>query len=94
MTPTTAHLALPFFDAVHRELGPRLADWTGRQQIDERDDRQACREWVRRLGDASWLRYCVPAGVDGALGGALARLDSRASGWPAPTWARARCCRA
>ena len=74
MKPTTAHLALPFFDDVHRALGPRLADWIGRQQVDESDDRQACREWVRRLGDAGWLRYCVPAGV----GGALDKLDSRA----------------
>ncbi|MCJ7798418.1 MAG: acyl-CoA dehydrogenase family protein [Polaromonas sp.] len=75
MKPTTAHLSLPFFDDVHRELGLRLADWVGRQQI---DDRQACREWVRRLGDAGWLRYCVPRGLDGVLGGALDRLDSRA----------------
>ena len=74
MRPTTAHLALPFFDDVHRALGPRLADWIGRQQVDESDDRQACRDWVRRLGDAGWLRYCVPAGV----GGALDKLDSRA----------------
>ena len=78
MKPTTAHLALPFFDAVHRELGPRLADWIADQQIDETDDRQACREWVSLLGEQGWLRYCVPAGSDGALGGALARLDSRA----------------
>jgi acyl-CoA dehydrogenase len=78
MKPTTAHLSLPFFDDVHRELGPRLADWMAEQQVDETDDRQACREWVRRLGDAGWLRYCVPAGADGALGGALDRLDSRA----------------
>jgi len=78
MKPTTSHLALPFFDDVHRELGPRLAGWIGRQQIDERDDRQACREWVRQLGDAGWLRYCVPRGANGALGGALDRLDSRA----------------
>jgi len=42
--------------------------------VDESDDRQACREWVRRLGAAGWLRYCVPA----AFGGALAQLDSRA----------------
>lgn len=77
-TPTTTHLALPFFDAVHRDLGQRLAAWMPTQQVDERDDRQACREWVRRLGDSQWLRYCVPAGEDGALGGALATLDSRA----------------
>ena len=78
MTPITAHLALPFFEDVHRELGGRLAGWIPDQQVDESDDRPACREWVRRLGDAGWLRYCVPAGADGALGGALATLDSRA----------------
>ena len=38
------------------------------------DDRAACRDWVRRLGDGGWLRYCVPA----AHGGALPELDSRA----------------
>ncbi|MDH6186497.1 acyl-CoA dehydrogenase family protein [Polaromonas sp. CG_23.6] len=78
MTPTTTHLALPFFDDVHRELGARLADWIPGQQVDEHDDRRACREWVQRLGDAGWLRYCVPAGADGAWGGALPALDSRA----------------
>ena len=78
MSPSTAHLALPFFDDVHRALGPRLADWMGGQHVDESDDRQACREWVARLGDNGWLRYCVPAGPGGALGGALDTLDSRA----------------
>lgn len=78
MKPSTAHLALPFFDDVHRELGQRLADWIPDQHIDESDDRKACKEWVKLLGDKGWLRYCVPAGPEGALGGALARLDSRA----------------
>ena len=78
MKPLTNHLALPFFDDVHRALGPRLADWMGGQEVDESNDRQACREWVKRLGSAGWLRYCVPAGSDGALGGALPTLDSRA----------------
>ena len=68
------HLALPFFDDAHRELARELVPWAAAQQVDERDDRAACREWVRRLGDAGWLRYCVPA----AFGGALERLDSRA----------------
>ena len=77
-TPPTTHLALPFFDAVHRDLVERLAAWMAVQQVDESDDRKACREWVRRLGDSQWLRYCVPAGDQGALGGALATLDSRA----------------
>jgi len=78
MKPTTAHLALPFFDGVHRELGQRLADWIPLQHVDEGDDRRACREWVKLLGAHQWLRYCVPAGKDGALGGALEKLDSRA----------------
>ena len=78
MKPTTDHLALPFFDVVHRDLGARLACWIPDQHIDESDDRRACREWVKLLGGQGWLRYCVPAGVDGALGGALNRLDSRA----------------
>ncbi|RYF39077.1 MAG: acyl-CoA dehydrogenase, partial [Comamonadaceae bacterium] len=74
MQADTRHLALPFFDDAHRELAPRLADWAGAQQVDERDDRAACKTWVQRLGDAGWLRYCVPA----SAGGALERLDSRA----------------
>lgn len=78
MKSSTAHLALPFFDEVHRELGRRLADWALQQQVDESDDRKACKEWVALLGEQGWLRYCVPAGKDGALGGALERLDSRA----------------
>ncbi len=78
MKASTAHLGLPFFDDVHRTLGQQLADWVPAQQVDESDDRSACRQWVQRLGDAGWLRYCVPAGNGGALGGALEKLDSRA----------------
>ena len=78
MTPPITHLSLPFFDDVHRDLGVRLAPWISDQEIDESDDRRACQEWVRRLGDAGWLRYCVPSGADSTLGGALSRLDSRA----------------
>jgi acyl-CoA dehydrogenase len=74
MQADTRHLALPFFDPAHRELGQRLAPWALAQQVDESDDRRACKEWVRRLGDGGWLRYCVPA----SSGGALEKLDSRA----------------
>lgn len=70
----TAHLNLPFFDAPHHALAKELRDWVPQQQVDERDDRSACQEWVRLLGDAGWLRYCVPA----QFGGALVQLDSRA----------------
>ena len=72
--PSTAHLALPFFDDAHRALARDLLPWAAAQSVDERDDRAACRDWVERLGQGGWLRYCVPA----ASGGALERLDSRA----------------
>ncbi len=72
--PALNHLELPFFNAGHQTLGRELAAWVAQQQVDERDDRAACREWVRRLGEAGWLRYCVPA----EFGGALPELDSRA----------------
>ena len=74
MTAPRAQFALPFFDAAHRDLASRLVQWAPQQQVDESDDRAACRQWVRRLGDAGWLRYCVPK----AFGGALEKLDSRA----------------
>ena len=69
---------LPFFDAIHADLARGLAEWTPQQQVDESDDRRACKEWVKRLGQGGWLRYCVPAGDGGVLGGALPQLDSRA----------------
>ena len=70
----TGHLGLPFFDAAHRQLADGLRDWTPAQAVDEADDRAACSDWVRRLGDGGWLRYCVAA----EHGGALPALDSRA----------------
>jgi acyl-CoA dehydrogenase len=68
------HLSLPFFDPLHAELAQALSDWVPQQEVDETDDRAACKTWVRKLGDAGWLRYAVPA----AFGGALPDLDSRA----------------
>jgi acyl-CoA dehydrogenase len=70
----TDHLTLPFFNQAHHALAKDLAAWVPKQRVDERDDRRACREWVRLLGKAGWLRYCVPA----QFGGALDQLDSRA----------------
>jgi len=74
MKPTTTHLNLPFFDTLHGDLGAQLVDWASSQKVDETDDRKACREWVKLLGDSGWLRYCVSA----EFGGALPKLDSRA----------------
>ncbi|MDP1896100.1 MAG: acyl-CoA dehydrogenase family protein [Hydrogenophaga sp.] len=70
----TAHLELPFFDDTHRTLAHGLVAWAREQRVDETDDRAACKDWVQRLGEGGWLRYCVPA----AHGGALPALDSRA----------------
>jgi len=70
------HLDWPFFDAAHRTFADTLQTWIAvratmeneRKDIDERS-----REWVRALGEAGWLRYCVEA-VDGGM---RPRLDSR-----------------
>lgn len=74
LVPSSEHLALPFFEAAHRDLAARLPAWANAQGVDETDDRAACRNWVRRLGEGGWLRYCVA----GEHGGALPQLDSRA----------------
>ena len=74
MLATTNHLALPFFDTAHQSLAADLAAWAAAQNVDETDDRRACKQWVRLLGDAGWLKYCVPA----EFGGAMAQMDSRA----------------
>lgn len=74
LVPSTEHLALPFFEAAHRDIAARLPEWANAQGVDETDDRAACHDWVRRLGEGGWLRYCVAA----EHGGALPKLDSRA----------------
>ena len=68
-----SHWQLPFFDAEHAELADALQPWVSAQQVDEKDDRAACLEWVHRLGQGGWLRNCVPA----AHGGVRDHLDSR-----------------
>ena len=73
-TPPTQHLSLPFFEDVHCQLAQELAAWVAKLDIDETDDRAACKEWVAALGEAGFLRWAVPA----AQGGALSALDSRA----------------
>jgi len=74
MEASTSHYAVPFFDPAHQTLAAGVSSWVSAQSVDASDDRAACRRWVRLLGDAGWLRYCVPA----AFGGALPQLDSRA----------------
>ncbi|MBV7484371.1 acyl-CoA dehydrogenase family protein [Bordetella sp. BOR01] len=75
----TTWLDWPFFDDRHRDLAGELEAWCvdGLADIDHRDTDAACRRLVASLGRAGWLRYCVPAGPDGAWGGALPQIDSR-----------------
>lgn len=70
------YLDLPFLDDAHRALERDLDAWcqSALAHVDHTDADAACRALVRQLGEAGWLRYCVPA----AHGGALPALDSRA----------------
>ena len=70
----SSHWELPFFDELHRTLAHELDVWIAQQQVDESDDRAACRTWVRLLAEAGWLEFCVPL----AHGGRWNTLDSRA----------------
>ncbi len=70
----SSHWELPFFDERHRALAHALEVWIAQQQVDESDDRAACRTWVRVLAEAGWLEFCVPL----AHGGRWDKLDSRA----------------
>ncbi|WP_373378038.1 acyl-CoA dehydrogenase family protein [Cupriavidus nantongensis] len=68
------YLDLPLFDDTHRALERELDGWCAQHlHVDHSDTDAACRALVRQLGEAGWLRYCVPA----AHGGALPALDSR-----------------
>jgi acyl-CoA dehydrogenase len=52
----------PFFEPRHRALATALDAWCAAEISDEEPDDvdAACRSLVRRLGEAGWLRYCVP----------------------------------
>jgi acyl-CoA dehydrogenase len=71
-------LAWPFFEPRHRDFAAGLDDWA-RQVVsphvdeDDRDVDGTCRMLVRLLGEAGWLRVCVPA----PYGGRADRLDVR-----------------
>ena len=69
----TAHLRIPFFDVQHRAFADELDAWAREKVADIEHGGSAhgdvdgtCRRWVHALGDAGWLRQCVPAGFGGA----------------------------
>ena len=51
----------PFFDERHRALRPRVRTWIQKlPEIDDADDRQACRGLVKHLAEGGFLDYAVP----------------------------------
>lgn len=75
-----SHLEWPFFDDAHRKLVHNLEQWCVDQRLSSLDDTDvyaACRDLVRQLGSAGWLRYSVPSGDGGVLGGHYEQLESR-----------------
>jgi len=78
--PDRSFLQWPFLDEGHRRLAAELDAWCVANLaaiVDapgaHEDVDRTCRALVRALGDAGWLRYCVP----GEFGGALPALDVR-----------------
>ncbi|AJP71673.1 acyl-CoA dehydrogenase family protein [Sphingomonas hengshuiensis] len=65
----------PFLDDGHRRLADELDAWCAATLAPAHggDVDAECRALVRSLGDAGWLRYCVPA----AYGGIHETLDIR-----------------
>lgn len=70
------HLDWPFFDDAHRTLAGKLDTWAAEHvHVDHAADVDTtCRELVRDLGGAGWLRHAV-AGT--AFGGYDERIDTR-----------------
>src|SRR5438270_913053 len=77
LMPDRSFLAWPFFDERHRALAATLEGWTAQEIAplahDESDVDALSRRLVALLGDAGWLRYCVPK----AQGGHFDKLDVR-----------------
>lgn len=63
----TAFLDWPFFEPRHRQLAGELDAWAARHvaQLHGPDVDEACRELVRLLGEAGWLRHAVGHKVHG-----------------------------
>jgi len=74
--PSREHLDWPFFEPRHHALVAELDAFVaggGLGEIDHGDADAACKALVRRLGDAGFLKYCVPD----SHGGLFPDIDSR-----------------
>ena len=71
-----SHLTWPFFADTHRQFASMLAKWTQHElsaKVDHADVDRTCRNLVRALGEAGWLKAVVPA----AYGGLSDKIDVR-----------------
>ena len=55
----TSHLNWPFFNEEHRQLQTQLDHWASENihQTHGKDVDQECRDLVKQLGEAGWLKY-------------------------------------
>ena len=57
-------LKLPFFDESHRALYADVKAWASAalpNRVHTGSVDEHCIKLTRQMGDAGWLRYCVPA---------------------------------
>ncbi|MFZ6680751.1 acyl-CoA dehydrogenase family protein [Undibacterium sp. Tian12W] len=73
----TSYLDWPFFDDKHRELQRTLDAWSAENLPDHHaaDVDQACRDLVKQLGEAGWLKNAIGGS---AYGGNADVIDTRA----------------
>ncbi|MGA7633751.1 MAG: hypothetical protein WCB11_23565, partial [Terriglobales bacterium] len=71
------HWDWPFLEPRHKALAPELERWAGShlQDVPGDDLDAACRQLVRKLGQAGWLKYAI-GGV--AYGAMADTIDTRA----------------
>jgi len=64
----TSHLNWPFFNEEHRQLQTQLDNWASQyiHQTHSKDVDQECRDLVKQLGDAGWLRHAIAGKAYGA----------------------------
>lgn len=67
-----SYLEWPFFEDGHRLLAGSVDSWAREQvptMVAGNDEYRSCRQLVKALGDAGWLRYVVPASCGGPRDG-------------------------
>lgn len=64
----TTYLNWPFFNEEHRQLQTELDNWASQNlhQTHGNDVDQACRDLVKQLGDAGWLKHAIGGKAYGA----------------------------